>query len=335
MKEIHNCVRTMATLSSEPWARMTVELTHMLAWMYPGMCVLVDLGCGPFQKELAHWNYMEQILADELAKAAAAHLRAMHERMDAVSEGGDMDRMRLQLLRFALAALTKVLEMTSQDPALRFPSVCHHLVLGAANMMRILANLEGGPDRAERMLITMIAESWRGVNDSFFDIIMRAEDLDVSCFLGSTSDALSAFCDRSLTADRASGSPAGLPLVEKDYFVQWETLVKALWDACLVRSDFTCSGGSHWNETGSYHPLTDPMRLAIYWTASLEVWSSYPPGDPSPFGSRCFPIPRGMHIVFVVRKFLLTLCLDKSTAYKSIEVTFGGPVMKIVRGVKA
>lgn len=106
--------------------------------------------CGVDECTHAQGQEIATSSAINCTQAAAAHLRAMHERMDAVSEGGDMDRMRLQLLRFALAALTKVLEMTSQDPALRFPSVCHHLVLGAANMMRILANLEGGPDRAER-----------------------------------------------------------------------------------------------------------------------------------------------------------------------------------------
>lgn len=96
---------------------------------------------------------MQQITessAINCAQATAAHLRATDEQMDEAPESDEMDEMRLELLKFALATLTKALELTSEDPALRTPSFCHHLVFGAANMMRILANLRGGPDSAER-----------------------------------------------------------------------------------------------------------------------------------------------------------------------------------------
>lgn len=61
----------------------------------------------------------------------------------------------------------------------------------------------------------MIAECWREIDDSFSDIIMSVEGLDVNFFLASTSGALSAFCDRFLTADIDCDPPTA-----EDYFVQ-------------------------------------------------------------------------------------------------------------------
>lgn len=48
---------------AEPWGRMTVDLTKMLARMYPGMSVLVDLKCGPFRLD-TDGSYTEQVLED-------------------------------------------------------------------------------------------------------------------------------------------------------------------------------------------------------------------------------------------------------------------------------